>query len=67
MNRPEKPIKPTLRVPHFHQPPNALVIQLKRFGFDAKAAKIDRHVDFGHWLKLDVSGRESPVAYDLTG
>lgn len=49
------------------QPPNALVFQLKRFGFTNTANKIKHHVLFGNKLKLDVSGPERSAAYDLTG
>ncbi|CAM9963484.1 unnamed protein product, partial [Pylaiella littoralis] len=48
-------------------PPNALVFQLKRFGFTNTANKIKHHVLFGNKLKLEVSGPERSAAYDLTG
>lgn len=66
---PSPPIYPR---PHLlpiwaHQPPKALVIQLKRFVFDKAAAKIKDHILFGAKLKLGVSGPERSTTYDLTG
>lgn len=49
------------------QPPNALVVQLKRFGFTGTTSKIGGHVHFEEKLDLDVSGPERRVSYDLTG
>lgn len=66
---PSPPIYPR---PHLlpiwaHQPPKALVIQLKRFVFDKAAAKVKDHILFGAKLKLGVSGPERLATYDLTG
>lgn len=49
------------------QPPNALVLQLKRFVFARKACKVRDHVSFADTLNLKVSGPERSAAYDLTG
>eukprot|EP00752_Nemacystus_decipiens_P017873 g16023.t1 len=49
------------------KPPNALVLQLKRFVFTRKACKIKDHVTFGDTLTLNVSGPERSAVYDLTG
>ncbi|CAN0477928.1 unnamed protein product, partial [Laminaria digitata] len=50
-----------------HQPPNALVVHLKRFVFARKATKVKHHVQFGDKLELRVSGPEKSALYDLTG
>lgn len=52
---------------HRLQPPNALVVHLKRFVFARKAAKVKHQVQFGDKLELRVSGPEKSAQYDLTG
>ncbi|CAN0400442.1 unnamed protein product [Scytosiphon promiscuus] len=52
---------------HFSQPPNALVLQLKRFVYARKASKIRDHIQFADALNLKVSGPERSALYDLTG
>ncbi|CAM9918104.1 unnamed protein product, partial [Ectocarpus sp. 4 AP-2014] len=49
------------------KPPNALVLQLKRFVFTRKASKIKDHIQFADVLNLSVSGPERSALYDLTG
>ncbi|CAM9838465.1 unnamed protein product [Ectocarpus sp. 12 AP-2014] len=49
------------------KPPNALVFQLKRFGFTNGPRKANDHISFGDKLNLEVSGPERWANYDLTG
>ncbi|CAN0112232.1 unnamed protein product [Ectocarpus sp. 4 AP-2014] len=49
------------------KPPNALVFQLKRFGFTNRPRKVKDHISFGDKLNLEVSGPERWANYDLTG
>ncbi|CBN80156.1 conserved unknown protein [Ectocarpus siliculosus] len=49
------------------KPPNALVFQLKRFGFTNGPRKVKDHISFGDKLNLEVSGPERWANYDLTG
>ncbi|CAN0116678.1 unnamed protein product, partial [Ectocarpus sp. 13 AM-2016] len=49
------------------KPPNALVFQLKRFGFTNGPRKANDHISFGDKLNLEVSGPERRANYDLTG
>ncbi|CAB1100974.1 unnamed protein product [Ectocarpus sp. CCAP 1310/34] len=49
------------------KPPNALVFQLKRFGFTNGPRKVNDHISFGDKLNLEVSGPERWTNYDLTG
>ena len=58
---------PLVAPDHRIQPPNALVLQLKRFVFAGKAKKVEDHVQFSDELELEVSGPERSAMYDLTG
>ncbi|CAM9897011.1 unnamed protein product, partial [Ectocarpus fasciculatus] len=49
------------------KPPNALVFQLKRFGYTNRPRKIKDHISFDDKLNLEVSGPERWANYDLTG
>lgn len=49
------------------QPPNALVVQLKRFVFSGRGAKIKTSLRFTDELRLAVSGPQRGATYDLTG
>ena len=61
-------IKSLIGCPRARQPPNALVVHLKRFaGQGRELTKTKTQIGFGESLAVKVSGPEGRAVYDLTG